>query len=400
MAGKPGQMRILIVHNILNDSTSVNGVLRHFTTVANEWTAQGHPTDFLLAKAGWPQVRQLSPNSRLFSSDSFFNATAHLGQSWRNFPAYAYRLVSAHWNRLTDPYDIVYSSTPAIFDVYPSLVLSRRKRARFAVKLHHILYAQPGRGGFLDNLYLWTERMSTRLTNRKADCVVCSTDIVARDYHRLEAAIGLHPRKTHQIAYGLDMEKIKPRWDQPKIFDAVSLGRMHEHKGVFELPEVWHEVVRHLPSARLLVIGEGPHRQRTADMFAQRGLQHTVQFTGGVSETQKNEYLTQARIGISLSYEEGWGLSITEFLAAGLPVIAYELPVYALAFPGHVDLVPPKSPVPMARKIVELLKAPEVQLTRGREGRRFVERYDYRKIAAAELQAIRGDTLTTAQPQE
>jgi glycosyltransferase involved in cell wall biosynthesis len=300
--------------------------------------------------------------------------------------------VSARWLRLPDGYDVVYASAQFIFEVYPSLVIARRKRARLAVKIHHMLSAQPERKGFFDQLYLWVERISTRLINRHANTIVCSPQLVAQDYRRLETSLGLKPRQTHQIAYGLDMQIIKPRWDQPKVYDAVFLGRMHEHKGIFELPEVWAEVVRHVPKARLLVIGEGPHRQRTSELFAQRGLAHAVQFTGGVSEAQKNQFLTQARIGISLSYEEGWGLSITEYLAAGLPVIAYELPVYSLAFPGHLDLVPPKSPLPMARKIIDLLNAPEDQLKRGREGRLFVERYDYRKIAAAELEAIRGDS--------
>jgi glycosyltransferase involved in cell wall biosynthesis len=60
----------------------------------------------------------------------------------------------------------------------------------------------------------------------------------------------------------------------------------------------------------------------------------SVTFTGGVDDRRKNELLRQSKLGISLSYEEGWGLSICEYLAAGLPVVAYRLPVFAQVFTG------------------------------------------------------------------
>ena len=55
-------------------------------------------------------------------------------------------------------------------------------------------------------------------------------------------------------------------------------------------------------------------------MFGELGLAHTVTFTGGIPEKEKNDLLCRSRIGLSLSFEEGWGLSINEFLATGIPV--------------------------------------------------------------------------------
>ena len=68
-------MRILIVHNTLNDSRSISGVLRHYTWMANEWIKAGHLTDFVAARCGFSQIRALAPQSRLFSSDDFFDAS-------------------------------------------------------------------------------------------------------------------------------------------------------------------------------------------------------------------------------------------------------------------------------------------------------------------------------------
>jgi glycosyltransferase involved in cell wall biosynthesis len=168
----------------------------------------------------------------------------------------------------------------------------------------------------------------------------------------------------------------------------VHLGRMHEHKGVFDMAHVWKEVIAKKPNAKLLVIGEGPHRSRTQQMFADLGLSHTVTFTGGIPEKQKNDLLCRARIGLSLSFEEGWGLSINEFLAAGIPVVAYGLPIFDTVFPAQLIKVPVGDKSATARAILDLMDAPARQRELGLRGRQFVQRYDFRNVAKQELAAL------------
>ncbi|MCI0533750.1 MAG: glycosyltransferase family 4 protein [Verrucomicrobiales bacterium] len=381
-------MRILMVHNTLNDSRSVSGVLRHYGWMANEWIAAGHQTDFVAAKCGFPQLRELAPHSRLLSSDNFFDATRYFSQTWRYFAPYACRMASAHWLRLPERYDIVYASTQLIVEVYAALILARRERAKLVGKVHHVLATQVKRVGLFDRLFLWSERKTTRWLNTQADLIICGTQLVADDFHALERSLGLRESTTTQIGYGIDLAAIPYDEDRPKQFDGVLLGRLHEHKGIFELPAIWKEVVTRRPGAKLFVIGEGPHRPRMEAMFAECGLRDAVTFTGGISEARKNELLAQARIGLSLSFEEGWGLSINEFLGAGLPVVAYDLPIFAQVFPGQLDLVQAGDREGAAAKILAFLKDEPRRREQGRRGRNFVARYDYRKVARAELQAL------------
>ena len=381
-------MKILIVHNTLNDSRSVNGVLRHFVLVAREWIRLGHPTDFVVARAGWPQLRDLAPESGLICSDGLFDATRYLAQTWRYFPAYAWRMLTAHWLRLPKHYDVVIASSPFAFEVYPSMVLARRTGAKLAVKVHHVLNAQEGRRGGFDRLYLRAEEQSCRWVNRHAAVVFCSVRAVAEDYRRLEVRLGLKPRETLPTGYGADLDAFGGPSGAPKPFDAVFLGRLHEHKGVFELPDYWAEVARQRPGAGLLIIGTGPRRERMEGLFQAKGVLSSVTFTGGVSEARKNELLNQAKIGISLSYEEGWGLSITEFMASSLPVVTYQLPVYDEVFPGQLERVNLGDWRAAAARTVGLLGNEAKREELGRAGRAFVQRYDYREVAGKELEAL------------
>lgn len=381
-------MRILIIHNTLNDSTSVSGVLKHYAFMANEWNAAGHQTDFVVAKAGFPQLQQLAPRARLISSDNFFNATQHLAQTWRYFPAYAWRLATAHTLRLPDRYDLIYASGQFIVEVYAARVLARRQQAKFAVKIQHVLHSQPKRHGWINRLFLWAERASARWIHRHAGAVLCLSQVVADDYRALETELGLTPTATQLVGCGIDYSAIASTPPGGKKFDVIFLGRLHEQKGVFDLPQFWQSVVAQQPAARLLIIGEGPHRRQTEIGFQQLGLQDSVTFTGGISENKKNELLAQSRIGVSLSYEEGWGLSVTEFLAAGLPVAAYELPVFRHIFPGQLVPVPPGDWRGLAREVTALLADESRQRALGNAGRQFAQRYDYRQVAKEELAAL------------
>jgi len=237
----------------------------------------------------------------LVSSDSLFDATRYLAQTWRYFPAYAWRCATAHFTRLPQRYDIVYASGQFIVDVYCARVIARRLGVPWVAKIQHVLHSQPKRQGFINRLFLDSEKLAARWMNRHAATVMCLSGVVARDYRQLEESLGLKPTPTVVVGCGIDVRALQAVPPQPKRFDAVFLGRMHEQKGIFELPVVWQQVVKARPGARLLVIGEGPHRRRAEEMMRELGLAGTVEFTGGIEEDRKNTLLAQCRVGLSLS---------------------------------------------------------------------------------------------------
>jgi len=381
-------MKILVVHNSLMDSRSVSGVLKHYAGMAEEWIAAGHPTDFLVARAGFPQFQSLCPRAGLVSSDNVFDATRYLAQTWRYFPAYGWRCASAHLIRLPRRYDLVYASGQFIVDIYGARVIARRLGAPWVAKIQHVLHSQPRRHGFINRLFLDSEKLAAKWMNRHAAQVMCLSGVVAEDYRKLEASLGLKPTPTKVVGCGVDVRALQAVPPEAKQFDVVFLGRMHEQKGVFELPEVWRQVLAVKPDAKLVVIGEGPHRQEMEAMFRDLGIAGSVACTGGIEEAAKNRLLAQSRVGLSLSYEEGWGLSVTEFLAMGLPVVAYDLPVFRHIFPGQLAGVNPGDRAAAARELLGLLRDEPRRQSIGSQGRDFARRYDYRHIAREELAVL------------
>jgi len=381
-------MKVLIVHNALNDSRSVSGVVRHYAFVAEALNAKGHEVDFYLAGAGFPQLKELAPSSQLISSDSFFDATHHIEKTWTYFPAYFWRALTCFFTWMPKRYDVVYASGQFILEVWCARILAWRMKCPWMVKIQHVLGAQTKRQGLINGLFLWTERIAAKWIRRKSIGVMCISNVVAKDWNWLEKELGLPPSETLQVGCGIEFEKIPDGAAVAKKFDVVFLGRMHEQKGVFDIAPFWKRVLEECPEARLAVIGEGPHRKAMQNQLKEHGIEKQVEVFGGVSEDDKRRLLAESRIGISLSYEEGWGISVTEFLATGLPVVGYALPVFEEAFPGQIDSVPLGDAVGAGAKVAALLRNPDRISKEGAGNREFAKDLDYKKVGEGELQVI------------
>ena len=381
-------MRILLVHNTLNDSVSISGVLREYVNMANVWVEDGHQVDFLSGRVAHKQLGTLAPKCGLLSSDDFFDATAHMDQSWRHFPAYARRCLSAL--RLPKKgYDVIYATCPFVVETYCARKIAGRLGVPWVIKIQHVLSTQAQRTGLINRLLLWGETKSAKWANRDAAKIFCLSPPVSRDYKALEEQLGLEVSDTETIGSSINLDQFSVLPGSEKKYDVVFLGRMHLLKGVFDLPDVWDQVRISFPEATLTVIGEGPHRGAVMTQFAERGLMDGVRFVGSVSEGEKNRLLSEARIGLSLSSEEGWGLAVNEYLACGLSVVAYDLPVFHEVFPDLLQLVPLGEKALAAQSVLELLANPDICEAGGQIGREYVQRYNYREMALQELEHLR-----------
>lgn len=387
------RVNLLIVYNSALDARTISGVQRHFAGVVNCWIRDGHCVDFLVPRAAWPVFRELFPKSRLISSDNLFDFTGKLEPTWRYLPAFAWRMITPRFQTLPVRYDMVLACAQFIYEVRPAWALARRMGAALAVKIHHVLSTQRAPAGFFDRLHIWSERHTARILNQHAAVILCGTPLIAREFNAVEAGLGLQPSKTFSTGYGVDLEHLPFSIEAPKEFDAVILGRIHEHKGVLDAVPLWREVRARRPEARLLIIGEGPHRAELRRRFEAAGMGEAsgaVRFTGGIPDPEKNALLTRCRVGVSLSREEGWGLSITEFMAVGLPVVAMEVPVFHDVFPDQLDLLRQGDVSGAAARVLYWLEHADASGVRAHQGRTFIERYDQEAVARREFEALAG----------
>jgi glycosyltransferase involved in cell wall biosynthesis len=112
----------------------------------------------------------------------------------------------------------------------------------------------------------------------------------------------------------------------------VFVGELDSQDGVLALPTLWRQVVeqRETPEARLLIVGDGACRSLLERQMRAVGAHGRVEFTGRVPHQRVPELIAQADICIdpappSPLNHHSTMIKVTEYLASGRPVVAYDL---------------------------------------------------------------------------
>ena len=104
------------------------------------------------------------------------------------------------------------------------------------------------------------------------------------------------------------------------------LGRLEPYKRIDALLHAMPRVAERFPEVELVIIGRGPDRERLERIAAEAGVTERTRFTGFVSDAERDALLAATRICVCPSHKEGWGLTVIEANALGVPVVATDAP--------------------------------------------------------------------------
>ncbi|MEO5874951.1 MAG: glycosyltransferase family 4 protein, partial [Streptosporangiaceae bacterium] len=105
----------------------------------------------------------------------------------------------------------------------------------------------------------------------------------------------------------------------------VCVGRLVAHKRVDQIIRVAEELRERWPGLRLHIVGRGEQHGALAEQIRVAGLEQTVTLHGFLPMADKDALLAAADLHISASRYEGWGLSVIEAAAFGVPTVAYDV---------------------------------------------------------------------------
>ena len=220
-----------------------------------------------------------------------------------------------------------------------------------------------------------------RSAARWADVVVC----VSADERRRGEAAGVRARWA-ELPNGVDLSDYRPAGEPERsaardslgLGDApvvVLVGRLSEQKGQDVALAAWPEVLRRVPEASLVLVGDGPRRERL-EAPAPAG----VRFAGG-SEDVKPWLAAANVVTIPSRWEAGLSLVAMEAMARGRSVVATDVAgMRAGLGDGCGAIVPIDDTAALAAALAERLLDPERADREGAAGRRRVEHvYDVRR---------------------
>lgn len=199
------------------------------------------------------------------------------------------------------------------------------------------------------------------------------------------ASLGAGDR-TVWFPHGLEQSRFE-LFGQPDLGDPVVrrtvafVGAWSVRKGSRDLPAIWRAITAEVPGARLLALGTSAPESRLREELGSDQIDVVSSFEPHELPT----LLRRASVGLFPSYVEGFPVAFLEMLAAGVPVVSYDIAGPRL-MEGETDsslLVSVGDVDAIARRVVAELQADEPERRRrSRAARDAAEQFRQESIAA------------------
>ncbi|MBF0496961.1 MAG: glycosyltransferase family 4 protein [Deltaproteobacteria bacterium] len=286
-------------------------------------------------------------------------------------------------------YDIFISCSDSFPDVIPPFWLKRHS-VRWVQPIFHITPSWRVRQGILiwNILKYLAQRFSFALIKKRADVIIVLNQSTKQDLVKL----GFTRGRIVVSSCAINIPYIKKISAATNGFDGIFMGRVNYSKGVLDLMPIWREVCDIIPQARLRLIGFAPLNIKKVLMaeIERYDLLENIQLMGFVDYELMIAMMKASRVFLFPSHEEGWGISIAEAMACGLPVVSWDLPVYRHVFEDCTSQVTENNIEEFANQVILLLQDETKRQTIGARGAKFVEKYSWDKVARFEEEIITG----------
>ena len=224
-----------------------------------------------------------------------------------------------------EQYDIVHSHTY----YFSGVILRAAAKAGIVKRIAHIHpVVDQKRERKLRRFYTWL---------MKRWIVRYGTDFIGPTKASLEGFWGPgweSSRNKHVVYNGIKIERftkmpdravIRKEIDVPKNVPLVlNISRFVPHKRYEFFVEMAECVIRKRPDVYFLLIGAGPLKERVKEIITEKGIIKNFRFVSGVPNL--DDYVMSSDLFAFTSCNEGFGIVIIEAAAAGLNIIAQDIP--------------------------------------------------------------------------
>jgi glycosyltransferase involved in cell wall biosynthesis len=173
------------------------------------------------------------------------------------------------------------------------------------------------------------ERVAGRVFAGASALLAVSEEVAAylRGYPDTAGRVFVIPNGVNPERFPANLPPSRP--GNPGAFTVGFVGSMKAWHGLPTLAEAFAAFRRHVPDSRLLLVGDGPERERLAEELAARGLRDTAEFTDAVTPAEVPGLLASMDVAVApyprLATFYFSPLKVYEYMAAGLPVVASRL---------------------------------------------------------------------------
>jgi len=190
-------------------------------------------------------------------------------------------------------------------------------------------------------------------------------------------------KKIALINYGIDwklLSKLKRRSNGRTL---IYTGRLAKNKRIDRMLHVLCYLKKEIPGIKLLLVGSDWGEKDNLKKLAERfGLSKNIVFTGPVPHKNIPKYLSQADIFLLSSEYEGFGISVIEAMASGLPVVVNNIePMREIVKNGKNGFTSNFDDYKKTAKIIlKILKNKKLRKKIDKNAKSYSEKFDWNNI--------------------
>jgi glycosyltransferase involved in cell wall biosynthesis len=251
---------------------------------------------------------------------------------------------------------------------WPTLIDGVRSRRRALVPSH--VHGYHGRDLTGAAGFGFRRRFIGRILTRRTDVVVALTQAMGAEY---SAAFGLPKGGLRIVPNGVAPVEGEARARDPSApFVVVAAGRLDPVKDYPSLIRAFARMDGRGPDDRLVLVGDGPEKNRLAEVAREAGVPSQVEMPGMVRPVEP--VYARADAFVQSSFYEGMSNTLVEAMAAGIPVVATRVGGNADVVGDAGLLYPSGADDALAAHLSFLRSRPDQALALGQRARERVRR--------------------------
>lgn len=300
-----------------------------------------------------------------------------------NFPSAIAAFLASRLNRS-------YVGTPYIWQCNepPRILYDPHEIGRFTSQPEDLV--QLGKAGALLGVRIMhaTSKQLDKLAVRNAAVVTTLSRFVTE---QIERTYGCNARVVNP---GIDLETFNPTVEGKRVRRKyrinsspllLTVSRLWPAKNLQTALKAFQIVTDSFPDAYYMIVGDGPSKPSLQSLAGGLGLAGKVKFVSDAEVEKLAEYYAACNIFVFPALGEPWGLSLTEAMATGKPVVAADDggPAEIVDHKRNGFLVRPVDPDSYAEAIIHLLENRSIMQDMG-DGAAFkAKTYSWEKMAMA-----------------
>lgn len=193
------------------------------------------------------------------------------------------------------------------------------------------------------------------------------------------------------IRLGVDLDRFKPikkKEEKNKEFKILFVGRIVKEKGIFDLYEIYKEVLKRKKTLnlKLLLVGEGDLKRDLINLIKKEKLENFITLASS-SYNEINSFYQKADLLVvpsksTKTWEEQYGMVLIEGMASGLPIVAYNSGAISEVLDGGGVLVKDERKDLLFKNIIKLIEDNKKRVKLSFLARKRAENYfDAKKTA-------------------